>query len=329
MASTLYVASLVAASTPELVEGPGQAGVSVLTLASNLAWSENLPGGLRAPWSGTLHPRVGEADLGWLAAVAEAIDATRSAVAPVWDGLRRGGPEVVGSIAALYTRTSTAILHAAAGIPDQAGDSRERRASRRADLERLLGRLPTVFVRVVRGDPGGTADAALAITDDPALRGALPPPSPDSLAVIGSLATLVLSGAEASRSGAARAALVGVVGVGLGPERTGDGVAFVALPTAALAWQRELYIGRAAYAVRIPLLDVGAPWAWHPGAEAPMQVDWRSVFSPGVQGAWSPSPQALAVTAGLRARPWTTADGEGAAALRLELGLSRAVGLRR
>ena len=330
LASTLYIASLVAASTPEPIPGPSQAGMSILTLASNLSWAENLPGGLRAPWSGTMHPKMGAADLGWLALVAESVDDTRAAIAPTWDALRRGGPEVVSALAGLYGQTASALLSASAGIPDQAGDAREVRAARRALLDRLVGRVPAIYARVARGDMAGAADATLALVDDPGLRGALPALSRADFDTIGSLATLSTPASAAPAPTARGTGLVGVVGVGLGPELAGGTAGFVAVPTAAVAWQRQVFAGRSTRAVRVPLLDVGAPWAWRLGGEVPMAIDWRAVFSPGVQLAWAPSPRTMALSVGVRASPWISPDdGSAAAAVRVELGATRAVSLGR
>ena len=330
VSSTLYLASLVAASTPEPVEGPPQTGVSILTLASNLAWSDNLPGGIRAPWSGTLHPKMGAADLGWLSAVAEVLDDTRASLAPSWEALRRGGPEVVPALGALYGQATTAILSAAALVPDQAGDAREVRAARRALLDRLLGRLPDIYARVARADLPGTADAALALVDDPDLREALPPITRADFGHIGALATLAAPHTGARSVRAHTTGLVGVVGVGTGLAVTPDGAGVLLAPTAAVAWQRQVLSGRTIWGWRLPVVDLGAPWTWTPGAEAPMAVDWRAVFSPGVHLTWAPSPRSMSLQAGARISPFTTSDGaSGGSVVRFELGAARAVPLSR
>jgi len=330
LASTLYVASLVAASTPEPVPGPSQSGVGILTLASNLAWPQNLPGGLRAAWSGTVHPKLGTADLGWLTSVAVAVDDIRSSIAGRWERLRRGGPEVVSALAGLYGQTTTAVLAAAAQIPDQAGATREVRAARRALLDRLLGQVPDIYSRMARGDMSGSANASVALLDEPGLREALPSISREELTTIGALATLSSPDAVGRSSSVRRAGLVGVVGLGAGPELGPGGVGVVVVPTAAVAWQRRVLRGRATGVLQVPLLDVGAPWAWRPSADAPMEVDWRAVVSPGVQLGWSPTPRALVLSMGVRAAPTIDLeDRSGASAVRFVVGVSHAMDLMR
>jgi hypothetical protein len=329
LASTLYIASLLAASTAEPVDGPGQAGMGLLTLASNLSWTENLPGGIRAPWSGMTHPRMGEADLGWLASVALAADDARRTIAPIWNDIRRGGDEVVPALGAVHGQATSALLAASMQIPDQSGHTREARAKRQALLDRLLGRLPEIYIRIARGDMGGTADTALAWMDDPELRELLPAMRRVDLAQVGALATLATSGPGSVEHHGRTRGLVGVVGVGVGPGVSAGEVGLLAAPSAALAWQQPVQRGRAEWALRVPLVDLGAPWAITFGSSSLGSVYWPAVFSPGLQAAWSPAPESLAWTGGLRLAPAAGPGEDSTMGLRLELGITRAVHLAR
>lgn len=301
LASTLYVASLVAASAPEPSVGAPQPGTTLLSLASNLSWTDNLPGGLRAPWSGTQHPRIGTADLGWLGRIATALDTIRRTAGPQWERLRRGSEDVVAAIATLHAETTTALLSAAAGLPDQSGADPVERAQRFARLDRLLSRLPRQLPAVARGDAAGMADAALALFSDPALERALPTVSSAQLTQVAALARLAATEAPAPPTRASGLALV--VGLSGGASGGGSPVGVAAWPTAALAWETTRRQGRSAWSTRVVVADAGAPWSWSSSDEVSSEIPWQRLFSPGLQLGWQPTGSTLTFGPDLRWAP--------------------------
>jgi len=325
LGSTLYMASLVAASAPDPAPGGPQVGVTALALASNLAWTDNLPGGLRAPWTGTHHPKIGAADLGWLADVAQALDDVRAGVAPEWEALRRSPQASIPALAALYDQTMGALLSASALVPDQSGADLEARSRRRADLDRLVGRLPDLLVRTARGDVAGTADAALTLADDPALRQGLPALTRADMARIGALAHLADPDAPSTIDNSTGSGFVGVLGLGVGATVTGGQSGTAAWPVAALAWQKRIRNGRHQWDLRLPMVDAGAPFAWElTTGEVPENIDWRRTFAPGAQLGWAPHGSTLSWTAEVRAMPMATEE-DAVGRLVVGLGLSRAL----
>ena len=327
LASTLYMTSLLAASTSNPVEGPSQAGVGLLTLAANLSWTDNLPGGVRAPWSGMVHPKLGVADLGWLTTVARTADAARADIALRWNALRRSGPEATATLGALHRQAMAALLTAATGIPDQAGDARAARAERTALLHRLLGQLPSIYGRIVRNDLASAADAALSLVDDPGIRTILPPFDRRDLGTIGAVALLSQDRSDGPPQADGATGLVGVLGLGVGTMLGGGESTRILAPTTALAWQQQLLRGRGSWAARLVMVDVAAPFAV---SSAPRTgVDWAAICSPGLQAAWSPTPRSMAVTMGVRVAPVAAPDDETSMGVRLGVGLSRAVSLER
>jgi len=325
LASTLYMASLVAASAPDPTPGQPQVGTSALALASNLAWTDNLPGGLRAPWSGIQHPKIGAADLGWLADVAQALDDIRQSVAPSWESHRRDPQASLPMLAALYDETMGALLTATALVPDQSGANLESRSRRRADLDRLVGHLPDLLVRAARGDLAGTADAALTLADDPALRPDLPRLGTEEMARIGALARLADPDTHSPARSSSGSSFVGVLGLGVGATISGGQAGTAAWPTAALAWQKRIHSGPRLIELRLPMVDVGAPFAWDfATGEVPETIDWRRTFSPGVQLGWAPRASTLAWTAEVRASPAAT-DEETVGRLVFGVGVTRSV----
>ncbi len=327
VASALYMTSLLAASTADPVEGPSQAGVGLLTLAANLSWTDNLPGGVRAPWSGMVHPKLGVADLGWLTTVARTADAARADLAQRWNAVRRSGSEAAATLGALHRQLMAALLTAATGIPDQVGEAREVRAERAALLHRLLGQLPSIYVRLVGNDLAAASDSALGLMDDPGLRAALPPIRRADLATIGALAALSQERADGSPDGDGAAGIVGVVGLGAGSKLADGGASGVFAPTAALAWQHPILRGRGTWVGRLVMVDAAAPFAW--SADSGPDVDWLAVCSPGLQAAWAPTQRSLAITLGARVVPVAPSDDGTSMGLRLGVGVSRAISLER
>ncbi|HCH63788.1 MAG: hypothetical protein CL927_18340 [Deltaproteobacteria bacterium] len=325
MASALYVSSLLAASTSEPVVGPSQAGVGLLTLAANLSWNDNLPGGIRAAWSGMVHPKVGEADLRWLTMVAERADEARSSIALRWNNLRLGGVESIDSLAPLYRRAMKALLAAASGIPDQVGEASELRAERTALLQRLADQLPSVHVRLAHNDLAGAVDAALSLTDDPGLRSILPPLSAADLGVVGALTSLADPDGNAPRTGEQTSGLVGLFGLSAGAALGAGADGFVA-PTAAVGWQRRGHLGAGSVAAQVVMLDLAAPFTFMTSSTLPSAF-WPAVCSPGVHGVWSPTPGGLGLSVGARMMPLAAPNGGIDMGVRLGLGVSRSVPL--
>ena len=325
LASTLYMASLVAASAPEPAPGSSQVGVSTLALASNLTWTDNLPGGLRAPWSGTHYPRIGAADLGWMAAVSQSLEDARAQVASDWEDLRRSPQASAPALAVLYEETMGAMLTASSLIPDQAGADLETRSRQRADLDRLVAHLPDLLVRSIRGDMAGTADAALTLADDPALRDGMPSLTSADMTHIGALTSLADPDGMPTPKPRTEAGFVGVLGLGLGATLQGGELGSAAWPVAALAWQKRIRNGRSVWDLRLPMADLGAPFSWDfTTGEVPTEIDWRRTFAPGVQVGYAPHGGTLSWTADLRAVP-TATDQDSRGALVIGVGLTRAV----
>ena len=326
VASALYLSSLLAASTSAPVEGPSQAGVGLLTLAANFSWPDNLPGGVRAAWSGMVHPKVGASDLVWLAAVAESADRARSAIAMRWNELRLGGAEAVDSLAPLYQQAMKALVMSASRVPDQAGQAVEVRAERTALLQRLIDQLPVVHVRLAHNDLPGAVDAALSLVDEPGLRAALPPLAPDDLAVMGSLSSLSAPRSASPPALERDAGLVGVFGLESGG-MLGNGAEVFLAPVAAVGWQRILHPGSSTMAAQLLMFDLVAPFTFVPGRNA-QAAFWPAICAPGAQAVWSPSPGAVGLSVGARLLPIAASDGSVDLGIRLGVGLSRAVPLQ-